>query len=231
MNSLFMCGVITPSFSTQSPFRLPSGRSNYLSNVSTKEETQSSRCVREISNPDSLHSEVDEEDDGPATASSSSGETWHVQGIVSSSRLNESRLLLENVSDSVQKTRQVKKMKDSVVISNIVLLCRYSAQVPSYEQSVLALSRRIRNQSVPPPPSLSSSSSFVSRTRSPSRPPLTPPAITSRAYSPRPNSYTSKVSYTAKTYDCKREFSSRGFWLCQIECTFKSISIYPNIHN
>ena len=81
------------------------------------------------------------------------------------------------------------------------VLIRYGEQVPSYEQSILEVSRRIRNKSQPPPSlissSVSSSPSSSGLRRSASRPrnPNTP-ALFEKSYSTR-NAYT-------KMFDNKR---------------------------
>ena len=92
---------------------------------------------------------------------------------------------------------------------------RYSDQVPSYEKSMLEVSRRIRNRSVPPP-----APSSYSPLRSVSRPPTpTPPShfchcsAGARA-SPYPDnirSYAANVSSFSRVYDYQRSTPSRGF--------------------
>ena len=96
-------------------------------------------------------------------------------------------------------------------------------QVPSYEQSMLEVSRRIRNKSAAPPsPSLTSSTSrLVPRLpRSASRasvvagaatPSLTGAASHSGALAPDKRSYASHLTYT-QVYDFKRQSTpARGF--------------------
>ena len=90
---------------------------------------------------------------------------------------------------------------------------RYSDQVPSYEKSMLEVSRRIRNRS--------SSSSSSSTLRSLSRPPTpTPPShychcgAGARAgagfYNDNKRSYVANIS-NSHVYDYKRNTPSRGF--------------------
>ena len=95
-------------------------------------------------------------------------------------------------------------------------------QVPSYEQSMLEVSRRIRSKSAAPPsPSLTSSTSrLVPRLpRSASRasvaravtPSLTGAASHSGALAPDKRSYASHLTYT-QVYDFKRQSTpARGF--------------------
>ena len=97
----------------------------------------------------------------------------------------------------------------------LILYFRYSDQVPSYEKSMLEVSRRIRNRSVPPPAPSSSSS-----IRSLSRPPTpTPPShfchcgagARASPYPENNRSYAANVSSFSRVYDYQRSTPSRGF--------------------
>ena len=93
------------------------------------------------------------------------------------------------------------------------ILFRYSDQVPSYEKSMLEVSRRIRNRSVPPPAASSSSP-----LRSLSRPPTpTPPShychcgAGAGLSTDNNRSYTANISSFSRVYDYNRSTPSRGF--------------------
>ena len=123
--------------------------------------------LREVSDAGRDHSEADEEDAGAPPSTPAPWESLRVQTSLPGTPRVSGRL--EDVPDSVQETCQV--TQDTWDALADLVVSRYSEQVPSYEQSMLAVSRRIRNKSQPPPLPLTSSSLIrrsCSRPRTPS---------------------------------------------------------------
>ena len=160
------------------------------------------------------HPEADEEGGGAPTPAPA---PWQTQPLQIALPCPAPGLrLMEDVSHSVQKTTEV-SFHVFIRFVIIQIMFRYSDQVPSYEKSMLEVSRRIRNRSVPPPASSSSST-----LRSLSRPPTpTPPShychcgAGARAgagfYNDNKRSYVANIS-NSHVYDYKRSTPSRGFW-------------------
>ena len=94
-----------------------------------------------------------------------------------------------------------------------IFFCRFSEQVPSYEKSMLEVSRRIRNKSVPPPAPSSVSSATLRALSRPPTPTPTPggPGRYCSCNSNDKRTYASNITYT-QMFDYKRSTPSRGYW-------------------
>merc|ERR1712112_44772 len=89
---------------------------------------------------------------------------------------------------------------------------RFSEQVPSYEKSMLEVSRRIRNKSVPPPAPSSVSPATLRALSRPPTPTPTPggPGRYCSCNSNNKRTYASNITYT-QMFDFKRNTPSRGY--------------------